>query len=88
MQIVKEDKDDEVASELALLIENLQKELKDKDEKKKIVESEKKSLELKVNNMRTILETSKETFERVEREKELVHMEYMKCLSANKEVMK
>ena len=87
-QIVKDNKNDDVVSEVALLIENLQKEIKTKDEKVKFVESEKKLLENKVNTMRTLLETSKETFERVERDKEILHMEYMKCLTANKEAVK
>ena len=87
-QIVKDDNNDDIASEVALLIENLQKELKTKDEKVKCVESEKKLLENKLITMRTLLETSKETFERVERDKELLHMEYLKCLTANKEAVK
>ena len=86
--IVKDDKTDEVALEVALLIENLQKEVKAKDEKVKFLESEKKGLESKVLNMRTCLEVSEETVKKVERDKELLHMEYMKCIAANKEAMK
>ena len=78
----------EVANEVGLLIQNLQDDIKVKDSRIKFIESEKQTLEIKVKSMRTEIGTEKESTQKVEREKELLHIEYVKCCKSNKELAK
>ena len=80
--------ENEVGNEVSLLIQNLQDEIKVKSSRIKFLESEKQGLETKVKSMRTDFDTAKEYTKKVEQEKEILHLEYIKCCKFNKEAAK
>ena len=74
---------DEVENEVAGLVQNLQDELETKGKRIKFLEIEKLGLENKIKNMTFELKTSKEVTNKIEQEKETLHLEYAKCCKAN-----
>ena len=81
-------KNDDVASEVVVLVDNLENELEGKNKRIKFLESENRLLETKVKTLKSEVKASKEATNKVEREKELLHVEYTKCCKANQEAAK
>ena len=79
---------DDVANEVAELVQNFQDDIKVKDSRIKFLESEKQGIETKVKMLTTELKLSKEANNKVEQEKEVLHVKYVKCCKANQEASK
>ena len=74
--------------EVLHVVENLQDKIRMAEERVRFLESEKGLLETKVNTMRAEHEAEKENARKVEQEKQLLQVEYDKCLKANQIVAK
>ena len=78
-----EPENDEVANEVSQLVENLEDKVRTKEEKIRFILSEKELLENKVKSMRAAHETTLESAQKIEQDKQLLQIEYGKCLKAN-----